>query len=106
VQAQQFLTILGYDIGPADGWAGPRTKDAVMRFQVKAGMELHDVITRTLIERLRFVIKGNISGKRERIYHVTGGQHYDLIKINPAKGERWFCTEVEAKAAGWRKARQ
>jgi hypothetical protein len=51
------------------------------------------------------VIKGNVSFKSgERIYHVPGQQHYDETVISPAYGERWFCSEVEARAAGWRKA--
>jgi endonuclease YncB( thermonuclease family) len=49
-------------------------------------------------------IKGNISGSGERIYHVPGGRDYDRTQINPAKGERWFCSEMEAQAAGWRRA--
>jgi endonuclease YncB( thermonuclease family) len=45
-------------------------------------------------------IKGNISSSGEDIYHVPGGQYYDRTKINTTKGERWFCTEAEAVAAG------
>lgn len=51
------------------------------------------------------VIKGNISSKGEKIYHVPGGGSYDVTVITPSKGERWFCTEQEAVAAGWRRAR-
>ena len=52
-------------------------------------------------------IKGNISIRTgERIYHVPGGEYYDATVINPAKGERWFCSEEEAQAAGWRKSRR
>ena len=50
-------------------------------------------------------IKGNISAKGERIYHVPGQDHYDETVISTWKGERWFCSEAEARAAGWRKAR-
>ncbi len=50
-------------------------------------------------------IKGNISKKGARIYHVPGGRWYDRTKIDLAKGERWFCSEPEAEAAGWRKAK-
>ncbi len=48
-------------------------------------------------------IKGNIS-KSGRIYHVPGARHYDITRINEARGERWFCNEAEARAAGWRPA--
>ncbi len=51
-------------------------------------------------------IKGNISSKGERIYHVPGGQYYDRTKIDPSKGERWFCSGAEATAAGWRKSKR
>nr|WP_279664292.1 thermonuclease family protein [Ectobacillus ponti] len=44
-------------------------------------------------------IKGNINSKGEKIYHLPGQQFYD--KTNP---ERLFCTEEEAKAAGYRKS--
>ncbi len=46
-------------------------------------------------------VKGNIS-KNGRIYHVLGSRHYAETSIRPQKGERWFTTEGEAKAAGWR----
>ena len=46
-------------------------------------------------------IKGNIARSGERIYHVPGGRWYDRTKISTAKGERWFCSEEEARAAGW-----
>lgn len=51
------------------------------------------------------VIKGNISSGG-RIYHVPGQEHYGRTRINPANGERWFCTRAEAEAAGWRAARR
>jgi endonuclease YncB( thermonuclease family) len=49
-------------------------------------------------------IKGNISG-RARIYHLPGGANYAQVVIAPEQGERWFCSEAEALAAGWRRAR-
>ncbi len=51
----------------------------------------------------KFPIKGNINSKGERIYHTPwGSRNYGRTKINTAKGERWFCDEAEAVAAGWR----
>jgi endonuclease YncB( thermonuclease family) len=46
-------------------------------------------------------IKGNISSSG-RIYHMPGSRHYDRTVINEGSGERWFCSEKEAQAAGWR----
>lgn len=50
-------------------------------------------------------IKGNIARDGERIYHTPWSPAYSRTKINPSKGERWFCDEAEAEAAGWRAAR-
>lgn len=50
-------------------------------------------------------IKGNVSiNSGERIFHVPGQHYYEATKISPQYGERWFCSEQEARAAGWRKA--
>lgn len=50
-------------------------------------------------------IKGNISSRGARIYHLPHQEHYAKTRISAAKGERWFCSEAEARAAGWRKSR-
>jgi hypothetical protein len=50
------------------------------------------------------VIKGNISSTKEKIYHLPGCVSYSATIIEVSKGERMFCTEQEAVAAGWRKA--
>jgi endonuclease YncB( thermonuclease family) len=50
------------------------------------------------------VIKGNVNRKGERIYHLPGQLNYAQINMAKGLGERWFCTEAEADAAGWRKA--
>lgn len=50
-------------------------------------------------------IKGNISfDTGEKIYHMPGQEYYAATQINPQYGERWFCTEAEARANGWRKS--
>ena len=48
------------------------------------------------------VIKGNINGDGERIYHLPGTPTYEETVIRVENGERWFCTEEEALEAGWR----
>lgn len=52
------------------------------------------------------VIKGNRSGSGNRIYHMPGQADYDRTVISESKGERWFCSETEARAAGWRRAKR
>lgn len=51
-------------------------------------------------------IKGNISSQGERIYHLPGQAWYERTRISPQKGERWFCSEAQARQAGWRRARR
>lgn len=50
------------------------------------------------------IIKGNISGSGH-IYHLPHNRDYGRTRINEANGERWFCSEADAQAAGWRAAR-
>ncbi|NJO50151.1 MAG: cold shock domain-containing protein [Leptolyngbyaceae cyanobacterium RM2_2_4] len=51
------------------------------------------------------IIKGNISVETgNKLYHLPGMEDYESTVISPANGERWFCTEAEAIASGWRKA--
>jgi endonuclease YncB( thermonuclease family) len=50
-------------------------------------------------------IKGNINGDDKRIYHVPGSRSYDDTVIDSSRGERWFCSEGEARRAGWRAPR-
>jgi hypothetical protein len=50
-------------------------------------------------------IKGNISfTSKEKIYHIPGGKFYNATTIDPAYGERWFCTQAEALSNGWRRS--
>ena len=51
------------------------------------------------------LIKGNINRDGHHIYHLPGQRYYGRTQINPSEGEHWFCTEGEAQAAGWRRAR-
>ena len=51
-------------------------------------------------------IKGNVTWTGERIYHLPWSPWYGTVKMDTAssqrKGKRWFCSEAEATAAGWR----
>ncbi|RWP18011.1 MAG: hypothetical protein EOR01_23610 [Mesorhizobium sp.] len=50
-------------------------------------------------------IKGNINERGEHIYHMPGQEYYLTTRVNPGRGERWFCSQWEAWWAGWRKAK-
>ena len=54
-------------------------------------------------ERCR--IKGNIS-RGKRIYHMPNGRYYDATRIDTSQGERWFCSQAQARKAGWRRSKR
>lgn len=45
-------------------------------------------------------IKGSIR-TGERTYVLPWAAGYESIRLRTSKGERWFCSESEAEAAGW-----
>ncbi len=51
-------------------------------------------------------IKGNVNSEHQRIYHKPGMRDYNKTKVQLDEGDRWFCTEAEAQAAGFRRAGQ
>ena len=49
-------------------------------------------------------IKGNINSQGQQIYHFPGCEAYQKTGIDLDRGERYFSSEAEARAAGWRRA--
>lgn len=50
-------------------------------------------------------IKGNIdSATYEKFYHLPNCSHYKQTILNLAYGDQWFCSEKEAKKAGFQKS--
>jgi endonuclease YncB( thermonuclease family) len=50
------------------------------------------------------IIKGNVSANG-KIYHMPGTNIYSRVRMNKPN-VRWFCSEQDAVAAGWRAAKQ
>lgn len=50
------------------------------------------------------LVKGNINAQGQKLYHAPGSRSYNATVIDVSKGERWFCSEAEAEAAGWWRA--
>lgn len=46
-------------------------------------------------------IKGNVTANGH-IYHMPWSPWYAKVKVEPAKGEQWFCSEADAAKAGFR----
>lgn len=71
---------------------------------VKAASKSSAKSSKAAMTNTSCVIKGNISATKEKIFHVLGCPNYGQTVIDTTKGERIFCSEQEAKDAGWRKA--
>ena len=53
---------------------------------------------------IQCMIKGNVSRKGERIYHMPGDRDYNRVQMDKGARKRWFCSEGQAVASGWRPA--
>ncbi len=71
--------------------------------EYESASSLREVGSEALNEQC--TIKGNISEKGYgKLYFVEGCPNYTRIKIDPRKGEQWFCSESEAEEAGFTKS--
>lgn len=90
-------------------WAGAAIRPAMFRraqgAAASAEPEAGIGAAAAAVGRKACVIKGNISAGG-RIYHSPGQVDYDRTRISTDRGERWFCSAREARAAGWRPARR
>ena len=80
----------------------PKTHQIVIPPRI--GGEVGKVASDPQPPRTNCKIKGNVSDSGERIYHVPGQKFYRRTVISENQGERWFCSEPEARRAGWRRA--
>jgi len=48
-------------------------------------------------------IKGKVAGRGEgaKTYHLPWSPGYERLRVVSARGERWFCSEDEARGAGF-----
>ena len=53
------------------------------------------------------VIKGNVDQRSgELLYHVPESLFYSTTVVELGQGDRWFCTEAEAQALGWKRSKR
>ncbi len=51
------------------------------------------------------VIKGYIlNTDSSKVYYLPGAQAYKRVKLDTSKGMKYFCSEAEAQAAGFKKS--
>ena len=66
--------------------------------------ELIGYMTTPTATKICLNIKGNVNSRGEKIYHCQHWRDYDSTEIISAEGDRYFCSEGEARAAGFRAA--
>ncbi len=47
-------------------------------------------------------IKGKVLSRTAKIYMLPWSSRYEQARVDERRGERWFCSEVEAQDAGWK----
>ena len=53
------------------------------------------------------VINGNVEQPMgELLHHAPGGLFYSTTVVKPAQRDRWFYTESEAQALGWKRSKR
>jgi hypothetical protein len=48
-------------------------------------------------------VKGALGADGQRFYYVPSDAEYEAISIDPSRGETVFCSDDEARLAGWRR---
>src|SRR5262249_5411177 len=97
-----FMRLLGSDAGGDEAESGRRLGPIRARSPIPQHYGHGDSMARA---RRGVRDKGNINASGERIYHLPGQRYYNATQIDTSKGERWFCSEEDAVAAGWRRAK-
>lgn len=98
----------------------PRYRSAQAKAQeAKAGLWSADAPERPAVWRARLweearakapegcPIKGKVAGRRGdmvKTYHLPWSPTYMKLRVVSARGERWFCSEADARAAGFNPA--
>jgi hypothetical protein len=107
------LKVLSEDLRPRRSWLRPSVPAILTTVFLAGAFGIGFTANQALVSRAWSTvpgsgcnIKGNISQNTgERIYHVPGQRYYATTRISTRHGERWFCSEEEARRAGWRRSR-
>ncbi|MBI2326508.1 thermonuclease family protein [Candidatus Collierbacteria bacterium] len=98
----------------ASGWVRYHSDDTAEKEEIKkagadaraAMMGVFGKCESKIPKDPRCVIKGNIDFPLKKFtYHLRSCTQYETAIVQEDKGERWFCTETEARKAGYVKAK-
>lgn len=104
VSQQMIKTGMAYSTGQAINEPALKQAAAAAR-EGKLGIFSPKCVQETNPDNETCVIKGNlrIPGNGKKTYHFPGCGSYNQTLIELYKGDQWFCTEAEAKKAGFTK---
>ncbi len=71
----------------------------------KNGVFADQCTQQTNPSRPQCIIKANITRNGVPTYHLPGCNSYITTDVQLHHGDRWFCTEAQARKAGFRKAK-
>ncbi len=102
--AQKLLAGLGYEPGPLDGLDGPKTRDAVRRYQADAGLLSNGRVTKDLVEKLSEMDRDNtgraaglgLASKKALPAYAPG----DTFVYSDGRTET--VTEIDGERVHWR----
>lgn len=98
----------------ASGWVRYHSDETAEKEEIKKSSEearatklgVYGKCEATIAKDPKCAIKGNIDFPLKKYtYHLPGCTQYATAIVQEDKGERWFCTEAEAKKAGYTKAK-
>lgn len=98
----------------ASGWVRYHSDETTERDEIKkvsedaktANLGVYGKCESKIPKNPKCAIKGNIDFPiNKRTYHLPGCTQYETAVVQEDKGEAWFCTESEARKAGFTKAK-
>lgn len=98
----------------ASGWVRYHSDETAEKEEIKklseiareSNLGVYGACESTVAKNPKCVIKGNIDFPiNKKTYHLPGCTQYATTIVQEDKGEAWFCSEAEAKKAGFSKAK-
>lgn len=98
----------------ASGWVRYHSDETAQKEEIKklseiareSNLGVYGKCESTVAKNPKCAIKGNIDFPINKYtYHLPGCTQYETAVVQEDKGEAWFCTEAEARKAGFTKAK-
>jgi peptidoglycan hydrolase-like protein with peptidoglycan-binding domain len=97
---QSRLNALGYDAGPVDGWFGPMTRAAVVRYQRAQGLEVDGIVGRQTARSLRIWARpcqapAGVPARARRLVVVTASGTLADVDLLVRGSGVWRCKRAD-----------